>query len=79
MIYINAFGRCIFHSINLKYYENARFFICEKILAYCQSAVNIDNGGVKNKILKNWLIFTGKNYKRKLHTKHHIDWIKIFL
>ena len=31
VIYINASGRCIFYSINLKFYEKARFCICDKI------------------------------------------------
>ena len=31
VIHINASGRCIFYSINLKFYEKARFFICDKI------------------------------------------------
>ena len=38
-------------------------------------------GGVKHKMLNDGLILTGKKYvaqiyKRKLHTKTHIDWIK---
>ena len=31
VIHINASGRCIFYSINLKFYEKARFCICHKI------------------------------------------------
>ena len=31
VIHINASGRCIFYSINLKFYEKARFCICDKI------------------------------------------------
>jgi hypothetical protein len=31
VIHINASGRRIFYSINLKFYEKARFFICDKI------------------------------------------------
>ena len=47
----------------------------------CHLAVNGRNDGVKNKILKNGLILTGKKcvvkiYKRKQHTQNHIDWIK---
>ena len=39
------------------------------------------NGGVKNKMLNNSSILTGKQYvvqiyKIKLHTKNHVDWIK---
>ena len=39
------------------------------------------NGGVKNKMLNNCSILTGKKYvvqiyKIKLHTKNHVDWIK---
>ena len=53
------------------------FFICDKIYL----AVNGGNGGVKNKMLNNGSIKTGKKYvlqiyKIKLHTKNHIDWIK---
>ena len=38
-------------------------------------------GGVKNKMLKNCLILTGKKYvvqiyKKRLHTKNHVDWKK---
>ena len=47
-------------------------------LVYRHSAVN---GGVKNKMLNNCSILTGKKYvekiyKIKLHTKNHVDWIK---
>ena len=31
VIHINTSGRCIFYSINLKFYEKARFLICDKI------------------------------------------------
>ena len=31
VIHINAPGRCILHSINLKFRAKARFFICDKI------------------------------------------------
>ena len=31
VIHINASRRCIFYSINLKFYEMARFCICDKI------------------------------------------------
>ena len=31
VIHINVSGRCIFYSINLKFYEKAIFFICDKI------------------------------------------------
>ena len=31
VIHINASGRCIFYSINLKFYDKARFIICDKI------------------------------------------------
>ena len=31
VIHINASGRCIFYSINLKFYEKARFLICYNI------------------------------------------------
>ena len=41
----------------------------------------VGNGGVKNKMLNNGSILTGKKYvvqiyKIKLHTKNHVDWIK---
>ena len=47
----------------------------------CHLAVNGGKGGVKNKMLKNNQILTGKMYivqiyKRKQHTKNLIDWIK---
>ena len=50
-------------------------------LFYRHSAVNGGNGGVKNKMLNNGSILTGKKYvvqiyKIKLHTKNHVDWIK---
>ena len=50
-------------------------------LVYRHSAVNGGNGGVKNKMLNNGLILTGKKYvvqiyKIRLHTKNHVDWIK---
>ena len=43
--------------------------------------INVGNGGVKNKMLKNRLILMRKKYfvqiyKRNQHTKNHIDWIK---
>ena len=84
VIPINASGRCIFYSINLKFYEKARFIICDKIYffhVYRHSAVNGGNGGVKNKMLNNGSILTGKKYvvqiyKIRLHTKNHVDWIK---
>jgi len=38
VIHINASGRCIFYSINLKFYEKARFFICDKILFFLFTA-----------------------------------------
>ena len=31
VIHIKASGRCIFYSVNLKFYEKARFLICDKI------------------------------------------------
>ena len=31
VIHINASGRLVFYSINLKFYEKARFSICDKI------------------------------------------------
>ena len=31
VIHINASGRCIFYSINLKFYDKARFISCDKI------------------------------------------------
>jgi hypothetical protein len=31
VIHINASGRCIFYSINLKFYEKARFLIWDEI------------------------------------------------
>ena len=44
-------------------------------------AVNGGNGGVKNKMLNNSSILTGKRYvvqiyEIKPHTKNHVDWIK---
>ena len=50
-------------------------------LVYCHLAVNGSNGGVKNKMLNNGSILTGKvyvvqMYQIKLHTKNHVDWIK---
>ena len=47
-------------------------------LVYRHSAVNGGNGGVKNKMLNNGSISTGKKYvlqiyKIKLHTKNHVD------
>ena len=50
-------------------------------LVYRHLAVNGGNGGVKNKMVNNGLILTGKKYvvqiyKIKLHTKNHVDWIK---
>ena len=50
-------------------------------LVYRHSAVNGGNGGVKNKMLNNGQILTGKKYvvqiyEIKLHTKNHVDWIK---
>ena len=48
---------------------------------YYHSAVNGGNGGVKNKMLNNDSILTGKRYvvqiyKIELNTKNHADWIK---
>ena len=40
-----------FYSIILKFYEKATFFICDD-----------GNGGVKNKILNDGSILTGKKY-----------------
>ena len=79
VIHINASGRCIFYSINLKFYEKARFCICDTIQFF--STVNGGDGGVKNKMLNNGSILTKRKYvvqiyKIKLHTKNHIDWIK---
>ena len=50
-------------------------------IVYRHSTVNGGNGGVKNKMLNNGSILTGKKYvvliyKIKLHTKNDVDWIK---
>ena len=84
VIHINASERCIFYSINLKFYQKARFLIFWQnlvFLVYRHSAVNGGNGDVKKKMLNNGSILTGKKnvvqiYKIKLHTKNHVDWIK---
>ena len=53
-----------------------------EVAFFIHSAVNGGNGGVKNKMLNNSSILTGKKkyvvqiYKIKLHTKNHVDWIK---
>ena len=82
VIHINASGRCIFYSINLKW-KGQIFYLWQNFvfLVYRHSAVNGGNGGVKNKMLNNGSILTGKKYvvqiyKIKLHTKNHVDWIK---
>ena len=64
-----------FHSINLKFYEKTKILFVTKFYL-----VNGGNSGVKNKMLNNGLILTGKYlvkiYTIKLHTKNHVDWIK---
>ena len=77
---MNASGRCIFHSINLKLLKRPD---CLFVIKFCFSCL-LPVGGKRlcqNKMLRNVSILTGKTYvvqiyQIKLPTKNQVDWTK---
>ena len=76
-------GAFFIQSISNVMEKGQIFYLWQNLvfLVYPPLAVNGGNGGVKNKMLNNGSILTGKKYvvqiyKIKLHTKNHVDWIK---